>query len=54
MDPSVSADTWDVSAQISAGQFVDTDVSDDGGTTGSAIDDGTGTGTADDEFLAQD
>ena len=53
-DPTVSANTWDVSAQISSGQFVDTDVSDDGGTTGSGIDDGAGAATADDEFLEQD
>jgi flagellar hook protein FlgE len=51
VDPGTAANTWDVSAVISAGQFVDTDVSDDGNTTGSGIDDGSGGDTADDGIL---
>jgi len=54
IDPATATNTWDVSAAISAGQFVDTDVTNDGGTTASAFDDGTGDGTASDEFLSAD
>ncbi|MEQ8442062.1 MAG: flagellar hook-basal body complex protein [Alphaproteobacteria bacterium] len=38
IDPGTAANTWDVSATLSAGQFIDTDVTNDDGVTASGID----------------
>lgn len=38
VDPATSPNTWDVAATLSQGQFVNTDLSNDDGATGSAID----------------
>ena len=54
VDPAISANAWDISAEISAGQFINTDVSNDGNTTASQLDDGTGADTADDEIMGDD
>lgn len=54
VDPGVSPNSWDVSAELSAGQFVNTDTSNDDGGTGSPIDAGAGSDTADDNILGPD
>ncbi|MEQ8601972.1 MAG: flagellar hook protein FlgE [Marivibrio sp.] len=54
VDPGTAANTWDVSATLSSGQFINTDVSNDDGTTASGVDDGTGADTADDSILGSD
>jgi len=46
IDPATAANTWDVSATLSAGQFINTDVSNNDATTASGIDtDSTTTGS---------
>ncbi|MBP5856104.1 flagellar hook protein FlgE [Marivibrio halodurans] len=54
VDPGVAADAWDVTAELTAGQFVNTDASNNDGGTGSAIDAGGGSDTADDNYLGSD
>jgi len=49
VDPGTAANTWDVSATLSTGQFIDTDVDDSG--PGGAIDAGAGADTAGDDIL---